>query len=179
MRLEQPIRYGITFDSLRITGVNGPDGRNTFVAPVTNPGPKVYVIVDRGRPIYIGATNQPIRNRLRLGFQADGNNGYSGYLWRHSLTDAEIDIWLVTVEDEDVESMRNDPSVERASGNEQRLRDIVIETLEGEVAFLIRKCSGQWPKYQVEIHFHQSQETHRQLATEIVDHYRSPRWPIA
>ena len=111
---------------------------------------------------------------LRLGFQANGNNGYRGYLWRHYLTEAAIDIWLVEVEDRDVEEMRHDPSIERALGDLKRLRDIVIETVEAEAAVLIRQEYGQWPRFQSEIHFHQSGEIHRQAAQQIVDHYRRP-----
>lgn len=177
MKLSSPIRFKIEFNSKVITNVSGPEGQTTFVAPVTNPRPKIYVVLDNNRPIYIGATNQPIRSRLRLGFEADGNNGYRGYLWRHSLTKAEIDIWLVTVEEEDIQSMTHDPSIKRALGNAERLRDIVIETVEAEAAMLIRQEYDRWPEYQSEIHFHQSGDIHRQAAQQIVSHYRSTSCP--
>lgn len=41
-----------------------------------------------------------------------------------------------------------------------------IETVEAEVVFLIRSA-GQWPLFQTEIHFHESNEEHRRIAKEI------------
>ena len=53
----------------------------------------------------------------------------------------------------------------------------VEKTVEAEVTFLIRKLFGQWPKYQTEIHFHQSDDEHRNAAKMIVDKYRSASCP--
>jgi hypothetical protein len=46
-----------------------------------------------------------------------------------------------------------------------------IETVEAEVVYLIR-AAGQWPAFQTEIHFHPSSPRHRELAEEIMSHYR-------
>ncbi len=46
-----------------------------------------------------------------------------------------------------------------------------IETVEAEVVFLIRQRTDQWPKYQTEIHFHQSNNAHRAAAQAILNHY--------
>jgi hypothetical protein len=179
MQLSKPVRYWITLNSERITSVKGPAGESTFVSPATNQGPKLYVVSDGENPVYVGGTKQPIRNRLRLGFQANGSNGYRGYLWRHYLREAAIDIWLITVEHKDIRSMKDDPSIRRAMGNKERLNDIVIETLEAEVVLLIHQAYGHWPEYQSEIHFHQSQDTHRDAARKIVSYYRSAKCPTS
>lgn len=50
----------------------------------------------------------------------------------------------------------------------QSVRD--IETVEAEVVFLIRQA-GQWPEFQTEIHFHPSNEGHREAARRILGHY--------
>ena len=174
MRLAAPIRYHICFNPREITSVAGPNGETKFVAPVSNPGRKLYVVCSEAMPIYIGATNQPIRNRLRLGFQAHGNNGYRGYIWRHYLTQAALDIWRVQVEQRDIDDMQNDPTIQQARGNIERQMDIVIETVEAEAAFLIRQEYGQWPRFQQEIHFHQSVGAPSRAAVEVVNHYRRP-----
>jgi len=44
-----------------------------------------------------------------------------------------------------------------------------METVEAEVAFLIRRA-GQWPSGQTEIHFHPSEQMHRKLAEAVVQH---------
>jgi hypothetical protein len=46
-----------------------------------------------------------------------------------------------------------------------------IKTIEAEVVYLIR-AAGQWPAFQTEIHFYPSSPKHRQLAAEILTHYR-------
>ena len=44
-----------------------------------------------------------------------------------------------------------------------------------KVVFLIR-CRGQWPRYQTEIHFHQSSAVHRDLAAWIIQRYSGSCW---
>jgi hypothetical protein len=41
-----------------------------------------------------------------------------------------------------------------------------IETVEAEVVFLARSA-GQWPLCQTEIHFHRSEEVHRDIAAAV------------
>lgn len=172
MDLQPPIRYHITFNPDQIIEVIGPEGQGNFVAPVANPGTKFYVVLDGEVPIYVGATNQPIRSRLRAGFQANGNNGYRGYLWRHFLAEADIDVWLATVTDVDVESMVNDPIAQLPLADHARVLYVIIETVEAEVALLIRQEYDQWPRFQSEIHFHQTSDVLRQAAEQIFNHYR-------
>lgn len=108
--------------------------------------PKLYAVCVERQPIYIGITKQPIRTRLRYGFSADGTTGYYGYSWRHKIAEATLSIWF---------------QEDSQDGSTQD-----IETIEAEVVFLAR-CTGQWPLYQTEIHFHQSDETHRSVAAKI------------
>ena len=121
----------------------------------------------------MGKTTEPIATRLRDGFSTDGHKGYKGYLWRHYLEKATIDIWILTLKDKDFEALGDDPNMKRAKEkcDDNKMREIVIETVEAEVVFLIRQISGQWPKYQTEIHFHQSLDAHREIAKKIVNHY--------
>ena len=176
MELTGPARYRIKFDPQEITRVIGPDGEKTFVSPATNRAQKLYVVLDEDEPVYIGGTKQPIRSRLRLGFQANSNNGYRGYLWRHFLTQATLEIWFLSLNVGDIEEMANDPSIVRAKklkATEERMKDIVTEAVESETALLLQQRLGHWPKYQSEIHFHQSILRHKEIAEQIVSHYRS------
>jgi hypothetical protein len=76
---------------------------------------------------------------------------YHGYAWRHSNNSANLDIWCHT---------------DAVNRNE---RD--IETIEAEAVFLIRSA-GQWPEFQTEIHFYPSSPRHREVAAEIMAHYK-------
>jgi len=88
-----------------------------------------------------------MRNRIRMGFSANGETGYHGYAWRHNYTQAVLDIWCH--EDAPPENPDRD-----------------IETIEAEVVFLAR-LAGQWPAGQTEIHFHPSAQEHREAAARI------------
>ena len=174
MRVCKPIRYWIEFNPERITSKKGPTGEPKFSYPATSKKPKLYVISDGENPFYVGATRRPIGERLRSGFQADGRNGYSGYLWRHYMSRAALDIWLLELQEDDFKAMESDPSARRTKGDTEKLKNIVIETVEAEVVSFIRQTHKQWPKYQSEIHFHQSLSTHIEIAKRILAHYRSP-----
>jgi len=117
--------------------------------------PKLYIVARRGRPIYVGITNQPIRARLRLGWTADGTHGYYGYAFRHHLKAADLFVWF-------------HPQVR----GKAPIRD--LETVEAEVAYLVRK-RGQWPAFQTEIHFYPSRATHRRAAQSVVAHVHNAR----
>ena len=154
MSLSGPFRYHIKFDEHKITEVASSYGRDKFFGPASKPGPKLYVVSDGNKPIYVGQTvQQRLRARLNLGFQSDGTHGYHGYAWRHKLSQATIDVWLQEGEQDSV----------------------WIETVEAEIVFLIRKEYGQWPEHQTEIHFHPSGLDDRATASEVLGHYLKPR----
>lgn len=80
-----------------------------------------------------------------------GISGYYGYAWRHGHSSAVLDVWC------------------HADALERNERD--IEPVEAEVVYLIR-AAGQWPAFQTEIHFYPSSERHREVAAEIMSHYK-------
>ena len=181
MRLSKPHTYQITWRREETPKVVKSDNDKLhFSNPVTlESTPKLYVISDRGKPIYVGKTTGPIAARLSEGFKPAGHNGYKGYLWRHYLKKATINIWILTLDGRDTAELEEDPIMKLAikgdnkKRTKKRIEEIIIETLEAEIVLLIQRKWGQWPEYQSEIHFHQSQDTHRDAARKIVNHYRS------
>jgi hypothetical protein len=153
MKVIGPDRYRLSFDARTFT-VSCTKGTAKFSGLATSGLPKLYVVSVGGQPIYVGVTKQSMRDRLRYGWNATGTSGYYGYAWRHKFSEADVDIWC----HEDAPA-------------ENRLLD--IETVEAEVVFLIRSA-GQWPPFQTEIHFHQSDPGHRQVAAAIVANYALP-----
>lgn len=151
MKISGPERYAlsVTPTSYEVTCERR---TSTFSGLATSRKPKLYVVSVDQKPIYVGVTKQPIRNRLRLGWSAKGETGYYGYAWRHHHHSVALDIWS-----------HDDAPAANAC--------LDIETIEAEVVFLIR-AAGQWPKHQTEIHFHQSNEEHRAAAATIMNHYR-------
>lgn len=123
-----------------------------FTAPVTLSNGKIYVISDNLQIIYVGVTSQSIGTRLRMGQEHFKNpkNGYYGYKWLNEERNLFLDIFV----SEDGETIDD---------NE------FIETVEAEVAYLVRNLDGQWPANQTEIHFHPSSEKHRSAALFIVN----------
>jgi hypothetical protein len=154
MNLEGPDRYYLTFDAStgdactvrsHLTG-----GRFSGLAVLRVP--KVYVVVRDHWPIYVGTTVQRMGTRLRYGFTARGEGGYHGYEWRKQFKDAVLDVWCPRAE-------------------EGECQPLDAETIEAELVFLIRQA-GQWPLFQTEIHFHESSQAHRAVASRIFEFYR-------
>jgi len=150
MNISGPDRYRLSFDSGSFA-VLCQEGTLKFSGIATSKKPKLYIVSVDEKPIYVGVTKQPLRNRLRLGWSANGESGYYGYAWRHHLKEANIDVWC----------HENAPD---------KNPTLDIETVEAEVVFLVRSA-GQWPLYQTEIHFHPSTSVHRDIAASIIRHY--------
>ncbi|MCA1428878.1 hypothetical protein I6F29_23560 [Bradyrhizobium sp. NBAIM16] len=150
MRMQGPEVYELSFTPTEFT-VLCARGTNHFSGIATNDLPKLYIASIDKKPIYVGLTKQSIRNRLRLGWNAQGEGGYHGYAWRHGNDKATLSVWC---------------HMDAVDRNE---RD--IETVEAEVVFLIRSA-GQWPAFQTEIHFHPSTDIHRQVAADVLRHYQ-------
>jgi hypothetical protein len=152
MILQGPETYKILFDSEKYEIKNNL-GLNKFSGCATRINYKLYIVSIDNRPAYVGVTTQPMAGRLRLGWNANGESGYHGYKWRHHLPgEAHLDVWELpegVVED----------------------NKLFIETIEAEIVFLIRQA-GQWPRFQTEIHFHESKEEHRNEANEILKKYQ-------
>lgn len=135
----------IVDSACRCTEVNGHQTIH-FIAPDTKSGiQKLYVVKDGKDICYVGITSQPISSRLRTGFIDDGHYGYHGYKWKDKLKQAELFVWTF-------------PNKEQG----------FVETIEGELVYLIRNQTGKWPKYQMEIHFHQASELQIQIADSIL-----------
>jgi hypothetical protein len=147
MKLEGPDRFKLTFDSKQCA-VAHPTGARTFTGRAARAWPKLYVIVSECEPVYVGITQQSMRNRLRLGFSADGSTGYHGYAWRHVLTEASMYVWYSSLE---------------VSAETRR----ELETIEAEIVFEIR-AKRQWPRFQTEIHFYPPTAEHRLIASRIL-----------
>ena len=95
---------------------------------------------------YVGITSQSMSSRLRIGFIDNGHYGYHGYKWKDRLEQAELLIW--TFPD---------------------LKKECVEAIEAEMVYYIRNRTGNWPKYQMEIHFHEASESECQIANLILD----------
>jgi len=148
LKLEGPYTYQVSVDGDDSYSVLSAEGRRTFLAPVTTRGPKLYVFSHSSSLIYIGQTVQGMSARMRLGFKADGTGGYWGYRWRKELAEASLHIWVLNECPEEEEFY-------------------ALECIESEVVYLYRSEFNQWPKFQTEIHFHESEGNHRALAREI------------
>jgi hypothetical protein len=153
MKITGPERYELNFDADKFI-VTCSRGTPKFSGLATRKLPKLYVVSSNSKLIYVGITRQPMRSRFRGGFTADGTNGYHGYAWRKTYTEAVLDIWC----HEDAPQQNSD-------------RD--METIEAEVVFLARQA-GDWPEGQTEIHFHPSTSEHREIAASI---WRSVTFP--
>ena len=151
LALSGPFRYGLKFSATRIIAVEAQDGGRELSGPAALRVPKLYVISNEERPLYVGVTRQTMRTRLRIGFDANGAHGYHGYAWRRSLEQVMLDVWIQSEGGGDTAG---------------------LETVEAEVVFLIRQEFGQWPDYQTEIHFHRSDVVHREIARRIIAHYQ-------
>ena len=123
---------------------NGEQGKGFVYPDVSDKLPKLY-IVKHGKGIcYVGITSQDIRKRLRYGLSAKGEHGYYGYKWK-DLDEVELLIWSFPGSATDY-----------------------VEAVEAELVYFIREKTGKWPKYQMEIHFHGSSESERQVAKSIL-----------
>jgi len=136
MQVKNYQRYRIVLKNKRIASIEL-DGHEEkgFKRPATkNNLPKLYVVKSGSEVIYVGITSQSIRNRLGYGLKAQGKGGYHGYKWK-DLSEVDILIWYFPKESRDY-----------------------VEAVEAELVYLFRKCTGKWPKHQMEIHFHDASE---------------------
>ena len=51
---------------------------------------------------------------------------------------------------------------------------LAAECIESEIVFAYRVKFDQWPKYQTEIHFHQTSAEHRALAAQVFRFFTAP-----
>ncbi|MCA4783140.1 hypothetical protein IF125_12895 [Empedobacter stercoris] len=112
-----------------------------FSAPLTkNKVPKIYVMKIAGEIVYIGYTSQSITTRLNNGLRANGKTGYHGYKWKNEIDQMELLVFVfdATLTDD---KEQNKPIIN------------FVEAIEAELVFQHREQTGNWPKFQHEIHF--------------------------
>ncbi len=138
-------RIQIVDSKFKCIEANGEQGQGFLYPDVSDKLPKLYVVKHDKDIYYVGITRQDIRKRLRYGFSAKGEHGYSGYKWKH-LKEVELLIWTFP------HSQSED-----------------VEAIEAELVYLIREKAGKWPQYQMEIHFHHgASESELQAARSIL-----------
>lgn len=105
-----------------------------------NKVPKIYVIKIKGEVVYIGYTSQSITTRLNSGLKANGKNGYHGYKWKNATNEMELLVFVF----ENV-----------LTGIKAQDKELImfVEAIEAELVYKFRSQTGNWPKFQNEIHF--------------------------
>ncbi len=106
---------------------------------------KIYLVANGTEILYVGEAHTSIKERFlrsRTAFNyyikyKKARNGYKGYKWfmpKVPLSDLTVHVFVF---DESYDTNRD-----------------FIEAIEGEIVYLIRKNTDNWPEYQNEIHFH-------------------------
>ena len=151
------------------------EGTRSFSGKCCSRDPKLYVFCDRGNVVYVGICRRPISSRLRDGFTAKGKGGYHGYAFRRPEAIREhggtltLRIWT---HEDPVPEKRGRRNVVNKDGT-KRWSLLDVEKVEAELVFLIRQHTGNWPRYQTEIHFSQPLDRHQAAAEEIFRQLRS------
>lgn len=126
-----------------------------FTKPLTtNKLPKVYLITQGNEVLYVGYASQSVGLRLGQGFRGIGN--YHGYKWRHE-NEVQLHVFVF-----------NQP----LTGNRDEDANYIlhVEAIEAELVYLVHHQTGQWPLYQNEIHFNNTnRETTLKVAAEILN----------
>lgn len=109
---------------------------------------KVYIVHSDKEVLYVGEAHTSMKMRMQRGYTAFNylqknnkrRNGYGGYKWLDRTENTERTLILsVAIFGEEFD------------GDEKRK---IIEAIEGELVYLVRNKTEQWPKFQNEIHFH-------------------------
>lgn len=135
--------YRINVKSNEIVPVLANDGTKHFISPVTKKGKKIYLVGKNKLIHYIGETKQAMGPRIRYGIKPNHKTSYHGYKWRKENGDHCLIIW----------TFKNDTNT---------------EAIEGEIVYFFRQQYDQWPRYQMEIHFHPTSKNERSLAKTIL-----------
>jgi len=155
MKIGNPQEYKLRLSKDRLHRIEGEDGNKIFTAPASQKNkPKLYTVSSNVKLHYVGITIQRMSTRLLSGLNATGEHGYHGYKLKPG--NYVLHIW----------SFENFPPDKDEAKEE-------LETIEAEVVFLCRILTGQWPESQNEIHFHQSEPFHRELALRIYQYLQS------
>ena len=118
-----------------------------FKSPVTlKKTPKIYLLKYNNTIVYVGYAGQSIGTRLGQGIRASGTNGYYGYKWKQ-VSEIELLVFVFNKTLKGNKHIYDTPFIE------------FTEAVEAEIVFLIRQNTGQWPRFQNEIHFNNSVNT--------------------
>jgi hypothetical protein len=106
---------------------------------------KIYIILSENEFLYVGEANTSIKTRFQRGCtsfnyfikNAKARNGYKGYKWLNKTNNLQRNLTVSVAVFNDYYDGKRD----------------LIEAIEGELVYSIRKKSGAWPKFQNEIHF--------------------------
>ena len=134
--------------------VVAPNGKRHFIAPASKVGGKIYLVAEGGALHYVGYTNRPMSQRLRMGLKAKGKNGYYGYAWKKCRAPLTLDVLTWT----------------RGSRKD-------LESVEAEVVFLYRLRHGSWPMSQTEIHFRPPEAKHAYAAKAVLRAFEAANTP--
>jgi len=130
---------------VKIFNPNSNKIQKTFTKPLTEKRYKLYVIKKNKKILYIGITRQSLSNRFRLGFSADGGNGYHGYKWK-DIKKVKVLVWIF----------------DNYSENQ-------LENIEAELVYLVRNNTNSWPYFQNEIHFNNNFAKGKKVAEKIFE----------
>ncbi|MBC8401740.1 MAG: hypothetical protein H8E14_09655 [Candidatus Marinimicrobia bacterium] len=151
MKLNKIQKYDLKIDKDFSYTLSQNGKRCTFTNPLTVSGvAKLYTVAQDKILFYVGIAKQSMASRINGGLKAEGKNGYYGYKWKGIRSNLHLNVWTAEIDGKYI------------SLNE-------LEIIEAEVAYLCRQLSDNWPKHQHEIHFHQSNSNHRELAKIIYD----------
>ncbi len=108
---------------------------------------KLYIISNGTEILYVGETNTSIKKRFQRGSvfynyykrndEQKARGGYKGYKWFNTVENIhrELDVLAIVFHDS-------------KDGHRE-----FVEAVEGELVYLVRHKTGEWPKFQNEIHF--------------------------
>ena len=152
--------------------------KNEKSSPITKQRTfKVYVFKKDEDVWYIGITSQRISDRFRLGMK--GSKGYSGYEFnkeKFGEIGKILDVLIFTFN-----NCRYAKRLEKDKNGKNKLTDEYqellnkFETIEGELVFKYKEDKKEWPKYQHEIHFRNSESKKikslvKKIFNEIINH---------
>jgi hypothetical protein len=108
---------------------------------------KIYLISSLRKILYVGEADTSMKTRLQRGCipynyfikNKIAQNGYYGYKWLNKNNNPERLLTLSVA----IFEPEHDPKENRN----------IIEAIEGELVYLIRQNTGEWPYFQQEIHF--------------------------
>ncbi|WP_439554047.1 hypothetical protein [Flavobacterium macrobrachii] len=122
---------------------------------------KLYIVYHGNEILYVGEAHTSIKTRFQRGctsfnhyiINGKARGGYKGYKWLDKIENPQRNLTVSVI-----------TFPQKYDDKENRK---FIEAIEGELVYLIRNKTGNWPKFQNEIHFSNSDEA-KEMAVEIL-----------